>query len=199
MRLTELRVGGPIEPWRTLGVVDTAPRVEVEGCSLTIDPTAPAGLLGWGLDSDGVDVPASIDGIPSWRAAPPRGSEPASLGIVGWDHVVVMTSSLDRTCGAIETTTGAPLKRIRDAGGGVRQGFHRLGGLIVEVVESPQVTAPTASLWGFVWNVAQLDTLAERLGPDVMSAPRDAVQRGRRIASVRHSVGLGVAVALMSP
>jgi hypothetical protein len=46
--------------------------------------------------------------------------------------------------------------------------------------------------------VADLDALASRLG-DLLGAIRDAVQPGRRIATLRETAGLGQAVAFMSP
>jgi hypothetical protein len=46
--------------------------------------------------------------------------------------------------------------------------------------------------------VADLDVLAERLG-DHLGAVHDAVQPGRRIASLGRTAGLGQAVAFMSP
>ena len=47
--------------------------------------------------------------------------------------------------------------------------------------------------------VDDLDATVAWLGPDAVSAPRDAVQPGRRIASIRREVGLGLPVALMTP
>ena len=44
---------------------------------------------------------------------------------------------------------------------------------------------------------ADLDALATRLGDD-LGAPRDAVQPGRRIATVRESAGLGLPLAFMT-
>jgi len=119
------------------------------------------------------------------------------MGATAFDHVVVMTSSLERTCGAVEASTGEPLKRVREAGA-VRQGFHRLGPVVLEVVESAQVRADDASFWGFVLIVDDIDELAGRLGPDVMSLPKAAVQPGRRIASFRQQLGLGLPFAVMS-
>jgi hypothetical protein len=46
--------------------------------------------------------------------------------------------------------------------------------------------------------VKELDALASRLG-DRLGSIRDAVQPGRRIATLRESAGLGQAVAFMSP
>lgn len=200
MQIVEVRVGGPIEPWQAVGAVGDEPRLEVEGCRLVVDSSLPPGVAGLGLWApDGGAVPAELDGVPVSPATPPTRADTTDLGIVGWDHLVLMTPALERTCGAVEAATGAPLKRIREAGNGVRQGFHRLGSLVVEVVESPQIPSGPARAWGFVWNVGDLDEQARRLGADVLSAPRDAVQPGRRIASFRAGVGLGAAVALMSP
>jgi hypothetical protein len=54
-------------------------------------------------------------------------------------------------------------------------------------------------LWGFVLTVGNLDDVARHMGPDVLSPPKDAVQPGRRIAAFRSGVGLGTAVALITP
>ena len=114
--------------------------------------------------------------------------------------MVIMTPSLDRTCGAITEVLQLPLKRIREVGGGVRQGFHRAGSVILEVVERPDIdVVEPARLWGLVFDVADLDGVVDRLGPDVVGSPRDAVQIGRRIATVRSEAGLGCAVAFMTP
>ena len=79
----------------------------------------------------------------------------------------------------------------------MRQAFHRSGEVIIEVVQTRSSVG--TSLWGFVLVTNDLDDMVERLGGDVLSAPKAAVQPGRRIATVRSSVGLGVNVALMSP
>jgi hypothetical protein len=194
--LTTLTVGGPVQPWIDLGLaVDARSQVVVAGLRLVIDPASQPGLVSWG--GEGV-ADGAIDGIPTEsRDAPGDESPGSALSVLAWDHVVVMTADLERTCAAIEAATRSPLKRIRDAGP-IRQGFHRWGRTIIEVVESSQVTSPSASLWGLVWTVADLDAEVERLGPDRISPPKPAVQPGRRIATVRTAAGLGVAVALMS-
>jgi hypothetical protein len=113
------------------------------------------------------------------------------------DHVVLMTPNLEHTCEAVTAVTGAPLKRVREAPP-VVQGFFRLGEVILEVVQSPQVQHPAAKWWGLVMNVGDLHEVCGRLGPDLISAPKVAVQPGRFIATVRSELGLGVPVALMS-
>jgi hypothetical protein len=56
-----------------------------------------------------------------------------------------------------------------------------------------------AAFWGLVVNVEDLDAACALIGPDRVSSPKDAVQPGRRIATVRSEVGLGLPVALMTP
>jgi hypothetical protein len=106
-------------------------------------------------------------------------------GAVAVDHIVAFTDNLDRTSAALERA-GAPLRRRADP-----MAFHRLGPLVVEVVE----TGAHPGLWGFVVVVADLDACA---GP-LVGTPRPAVQPGRRIATVRPEAGLPVALAFMTP
>lgn len=201
-RIAELVIASSVEPWQRIGlhVVDGVARIGTVSLRFVpVESDSAAGLVGWGL-VDSATQATDIDGLATAHVAPAQGEPPSHpLGIDGFDHVVVMTSSLERTCGAIEACTGAPLKRVRDAGPGIRQGFHRLGEVIVEVVETARVTSPTAAFWGFVWNVHDLHDVCERLGPDVISLPKAAVQPGRFIATVRAEVGLGLPLALMTP
>ena len=197
----ELVIASAIEPWQAIGLDGVDGIARIGGIALRFVPVGVdgrEGVVSWGLVGSPTE-PVEIDGLAThYLDEPPEGGCKHALDIVGFDHLVVMTSSLERTCGAIEAATGEPLKRIREAGS-IRQGFHRLGELIIEVVESPQVTGPTASFWGFVWNLADLHEACVRLGPDVISLPKAAVQPGRFIASVRASVGLGLPLALMTP
>ncbi len=164
--------------------------------TVTVDPAQSGrGVVAWGLASPVESVPDL--GVALVVAdAPPVVADPRLLGV---DHVVLMTTSLDATCGLIETHLGSPLKRVRDAGGGVRQGFHRLGDVIVEVVERPDLPAGPAHCWGFVFTVEDVDDLVSNWGDEVASAPRPAVQPGRRISSLRKGAGLATAVAFMTP
>ena len=83
----------------------------------------------------------------------------------------------------------------------MRQGFHRIGGggLIVEIVERPEVNDTVARFWGLVLNVDDIDAACALLGDERIGAAKDAVQPGRRIATVSGEVGLGLPVALMTP
>ena len=134
------------------------------------------------------------------------------LQIVGVDHVVVLADDVRATCAEIERLSGAPLKRVKEGQRGT-QGFHRWGSVILEVVERRLVHpkpsdagsnppgspgSPSASYWGFVVVVDDIDATTAWLGPDVIGAPKMAVQTGRRIATVRSAAGLGVPLAFMS-
>jgi hypothetical protein len=122
------------------------------------------------------------------------------LGAIGLDHVVVLTGRLERTSDAIAAATGCELRRVRDLGT-MRQGFHRMGpgGLIVEIVERAELGDDVAQFWGIVLNVDDLDAACARLGDELVGPAKDAVQPGRRIATVREAAGLGLPLALMTP
>jgi hypothetical protein len=197
-----LTVAGDADSWRSIGLTVTADGlIPLVGTSIRIVPTAdgsPTGIVGWALS--GADDTTDIDGLATEVVAPATpvyADHP--LGASGLDHLVVSTADLERTSGAIAAATGCELKRIREVGT-MRQGFHRIGrgGLIVELVERPDLPVGPATFWGLVLIVADLDAAYELLGADRISAPKDAVQPGRRIATIRGEVGLGLPVALMT-
>jgi Glyoxalase-like domain len=164
------------------------------------------GIVSWSLR--GVST-TELDGLPTTRSDAPE-SEPAPEhpnGVIGIDHVVVFSPQLDRTVSALQAA-GLGLRRIREEptpAGAPRQAFFRLGSEILEVVQIPPRNVEAAGgpdaparLWGLAFTVSDLDRTVTRLAGHV-SAPRDAVQPGRRIATLRRSAGLAVPVALMTP
>jgi hypothetical protein len=214
-----LTVAGDPDIWRSIGLTVTDDGlIPLVGASIRIvEPVGSMGadgdrgIVGWALSGT---IPASsvssvpeggthateIDGLPTQfvdPATPAYAAHPIAAS--GLDHVVVLTSDLERTSEAITAATGCELKRIREVGT-MRQGFHRVGrgGLIVELVERPDLPDGPASFWGLVLIVDDLDAACELIGADRISPPKDAVQPGRRIATVRGDVGLGLPVALMS-
>ena len=201
-RVEWLTVAGDIDVWRSLGLSISADGlVPLFGTSLRIvAPTgAPVGLTGWalsGIASDTTDIAGLLTETVGARA--PVFAD-HGLGAVELDHVVVFTGNMDAVSDAVERVTGCERKRVRELGA-VRQGFHRIGrgGLIVEIVEHADSDAQDGRFWGLVINVSDLDAAVELLGPDRIGEPKDAVQPGRRIATVRADVGLGVPIALMS-
>jgi catechol 2,3-dioxygenase-like lactoylglutathione lyase family enzyme len=126
--------------------------------------------------------------------------------VVSIDHIVVITPDLDRTT-AVLREAGFDLRGVREGatpGGSRRQAFFRAGDLILELVEAPAGTriasdpAGIARLWGISFLVEELEPTAAALG-GLLGEPRDAVQPGRRIATLRRDAGLGPAIAFMTP
>ena len=154
-----------------------------------------------GLGSD------ALDGLPVQRSErpPPAGAQHPNR-VMRIDHVVAFTPDLDRTIAALESA-GLDFRRLREGptpGGAMRQGFFRLGDEILEVVEAPEGTRireqpdGSARLWGISFLVDDLDATAAELG-ELLGTPRDAVQPGRRIATVRREARLGAAVSFITP
>jgi hypothetical protein len=190
-----LRLADPPELWTELGFAVDDGGFELGGVWVELG-AAGLGIVGWQLR--GMKATDSLDGLPTEvieQAAPRPGARHPN-GAVGIDHVVVLTPRFARTAAAL-ADAGLDLRRIRHTPGGFRQGFRRLGPVILELVETLEETDGPARFWGLVVNVAHLDALAERLGGK-LGEIKSAVQPGRRIATLRHSAGLGEAVAFMS-
>lgn len=198
--IAELVVGGLPDPWESFGFAKLSHEgsralFSLADVVLVVDSSLEPGMVCWTLA--GAPHPGNgIDGIVTHHATEGFAGEPGRVGCLGVDHVVIRTDNLDRTCAAITESTGADVRRVRDAGGGVTQAFHKLGAVVVEVVAGgDQVQVP--HLWGFVVNVSDLDAVATWAGPDVVGTPKPATQPGRRIATARSGAGLGVPFALM--
>lgn len=148
-------------------------------------------------------------GIVGWTLGDgesPHAAGPHPNGVVRIDHVVMLAPDLDTTVAELESQ-GFDLRRRREGptpGGSTRQAFFRAGEPILEVVLAPEGSSVArdpggpARLWGLAFGVDDLDRTARSLG-DLLGTPRDAVQPGRRIATLREDAGLGPAIAFMSP
>jgi hypothetical protein len=148
-------------------------------------------------------------GIVDWTLGTgdrPERAGPHPNGAVLIDHVVMLSPDIDMTIIDLQEK-GFDLRREREGptpGGSTRQAFFRAGEPILEVVQAPEGTSVAgdpsgpARLWGLAFVVEDMDRPAEVLG-DLLGAPRDAVQPGRTIATVRSEAGLGPAVAFMTP
>jgi hypothetical protein len=196
-RLVELTLGSAPDAWERMGFAVDDGAVPLG--STVLRPTGGGGGIGGWTLAGVEDVP--LDGLATRVVgdvpAAPRAADHPN-GALRIDHVVVRTPSLDRTVAALDDA-GLQLRRTRDAGGGVRQGFVWVGDTILELVEEPggDPAAP-AAFWGLVVVVEDIDRAAAAAG-DAVGAVRDAVQPGRRIATVRESAGVGVPLALMTP
>jgi hypothetical protein len=181
-------VGEGPEPWSRLGfAVQEDGSARVGGLCIETGGEA-LGVRAAGLElerPDGLVITGTAED-PVTAAAHPNGA-------LGVDHLVAFTDELDRTSAALETA-GAPLRRRAEPRPGTPMAFHRLGELILEVVQ----TGASPALWGLVVTVADLDECVRALGP-LLGTPRDAVQPSRRIATVRPEAGLTAALALITP
>jgi hypothetical protein len=200
-RVEWLTVAGQIDVWRSIGLtVGDDGLVPLFGTCLRVIPPAhdECGLIGWAFS--GIDDTEAVAGFPAEVVQPRRPVFAAHrLGAAQLDHVVIFTNDMDEVSTELEASTGCERKRVRDLGA-MRQGFHRIGrgGLIVEIVEHDDPDRSMPEMWGLVLVVDDLDAACTLLGEDRISEPKDAVQAGRRIATIRADVGLGTAVALMS-
>jgi hypothetical protein len=195
-RIDRLSIGAAPDAWREAGFAVGERGTKVG--DVWIDFSSGEGLLGWRLP--GADS-LEVDGLPVAPAA--SGDEDSGEhpnGATHIDHVVVLTPDLERTTAAL-AEIGVERRRVREVetdDGILRQGFFRFGEVILEVVEHPRIDPGPARFWGITFAVADLDACAQLLG-DRLGSIRDAVQPGRRIATVRTSAGLGLPVALISP
>jgi hypothetical protein len=194
--------------WSALGFVLDRDRVQLGRVWLRLaGGGAGRGLVGWSLRD--LAAGAELDGLPTAASVsePPAEREPHPNGISRIDHVVAMTPDLDRTVRALQQGD-LDLRRIREEptpAGAPRQAFFRLGAEILEVVQEPEHVVAAregdprreARLWGLALLAPDLDRTLAVIGEHA-GEPRDAVQPGRRIATVRRSAGLAVPVALMS-
>ncbi len=218
--MARIRLGVPAEAWKACGfeVVDGGTAIG----SVAVDLTGggESALEQWTLlapgsadrsgATDGSSSPyrpspgpevTQIDGIPTVITATPelRLDHPHPNGSVSIDHIVFFTDDLKRTTTAIEGV-GIELRRVREPdepGPPVRQAFFRAGEVILEVVENVRMEGLGIQFWGITMCVGDIDRTAALLG-DRLGKVHDAVQPGRRIATVRKEAGLGIPVAFIS-
>jgi hypothetical protein len=189
--LVALRIADPPERWEALGFTVVDGVCEVGGVRLELGADG-AGITGWEVDGLEHEVP----GLPSFNSVERDASPTHANEAIGIDHVVVVTRAFEHTAGVLKRA-GLELSRVRDAGG-FRQGFRRIGPAILEVVESRGAPLGPPRFWGLVVVVPDLDALGERLG-DRLGGIHDAVQSGRRIATLRPAARLSPKVAFMDP
>lgn len=125
-------------------------------------------------------------------------------GVTSIDHIVVASGNPGRTVDALEAA-GFPKRRERhatDQGAGVVQHFFWAGDVIIELIgpgEDRPLTAEPCKVFGLALVSEDLDATSTFLG-DRISPVREAVQKGRRIATLRtRDLGISLPVAIMSP
>jgi hypothetical protein len=205
--IDELTVADEPEPWAALGFTldGTTCVIGDVRIQLASSDAKRKGLIGWSLR--GIET-TEMDGLATTSSDREPPSEPATHpnGVTAIDHVVAITPALDRTIAALGAA-GLDLRRIREEptpAGAPRQAFFRLGATILEVVQEPADAIERggpdrgAFFWGLALVAPDLDQTVAALGDHVGDA-REAVQPGRRIATLKRSAGLSVPIALMTP
>jgi len=161
------------------------------------------GIVGWSLRGlPSARTVDNLDGVPTTRSDADIPTPAAHAnGVTSIDHVVLLSPDLGRTGEAL-AAIGMDPRRERDGelgGRRIRQLFFRFGGVIIEVVGSPEPTSEGPStLWGITYVVSDVDATASFFG-DRTSPVKEAVQPGRRITTLRHhELGMSVRSAMIS-
>lgn len=204
--LDELTVADAAAAWRACGFAVDGDLCTIGATRVRLAPDGGGkGLTGWSLRGlEGTE----LDGLMTTRSDRPQPAERPvhPNGVSALDHVVAISSDLDRTIAALQGA-GLDLRRIREEptpAGAPRQAFFRLGEPILEVVQAPAEAIERTGgdrptfFWGLAFVAPDLDATVASLG-DRVSEVRDAVQPGRRIATLRRSAGLSLPVALITP
>jgi hypothetical protein len=190
--LAGLSISDSPERWATLGfLVDDDGETVVGGVTLRLGIAPPGhGITAWSLRGGA----GAIGGLATaWTDAPEPDSPQHPNGAVAVDHIVIACPAFDGFASELDAR-GMGMRRIAERGGR-RQGFRRLGGPIMEIVEAPEAPAP--EFWGVTFTVRDLDSFVK--ATRFVSEPREAVQPGRRIATVSREAGLSTRVAFMDP
>jgi hypothetical protein len=192
-----LAIADPPEAWRSAGFSVVDDRLLVGDVVLHLDGEG-GGIRGWAVT--GVAAGQVVDGLSVVDVPQAAAGVPHPNGTSELDHLVVTSPDRRRTLAAL-AAVGLEPRRTRDVtlgGTPSQQTFFRMGAPILELVTpvEPSGDGP-AVLWGLAFTVDDLDATAALLGP-ALGRVKEAVQPGRRIASLRHrDVGVSVPVAFL--
>ena len=181
MTLRSITIADEPATWADLGFAVAADRFAVGGVEI---------VLAGREAGEGITAVA-IDG----REAPPDAEQPN--GVVAVDHIVAVTGDFDAALAGYAQEGFEP-RRIREVpSSDTRQAFFVLGTALLELA-GPVAGEGEPRYWGITFVASDLDALAARLG-DKLGSIRDAVQPGRRIATLRRDAGSSVPIAFMTP
>lgn len=198
-QLKAILVGDEPEAWEAAGFAVADGAVVVGSTTIVLDPSLAAGIERVDID----ELDGDVDGLPIGAIrAPDSAPQDHRNRVRGFDHLVAMSPAIQRTSDAL-ATAGLDLRRTRTFAAGDdtrRQDFFWLGDVILELVGVDGATGSgPATFWGLALECDDLDAAGRALG-DHLGASKDAVQAGRRIATIRtREIGVSVPIALMSP
>jgi len=197
-QLRALLVGDEPSAWEAAGFTVTAGAVLVGTTVVVLDPALTSGI--GRADVSGLED--DIDGVPIGPIETPNTPPQEHRNrVCGFDPLVVMSPAIQRTSDAL-VRAGLDLRRSRTflVGGHTRrQDFFWLGDVILELVGVDGVMDDgPATVWGLAFECDDLDAAVSELG-EAIGPAKDAVQPGRRIATIRsRELGISVPIALMS-
>ncbi len=205
--LQQLVIGDDADSWRAAGF-------SVDGNHLTLGKVVvefagskgQRGVLGWKL----AGVEATVESIPTITGENSLPTEvkarPSNINkIFAIDHVVVESKNVDRTVaafaevGMVERRSATMMTPMGER----RQSFLWAGRVIIEVIGPLQPEHADldgeASIWGLALVSSNLQTTSHVLDAH-LSEPKDAVQPGRKIATMRtKELDISVPIVVMSP
>ena len=206
--LDELTVADPPAAWSALGFAVEGDICVIGEVRIRLAGTeAGKGLTGWALRAV---ASGSLDGLATARSdrEPPATapSHPNGITASTTSSRSAPTSTAPSLCWRAPGSTCAGSARSRPRPGRRARPSSASAPTILEVVQEPAEAAERAGggerpafFWGLAFVAPDLDATVAGLGSERVSAPRPAVQPGRRIATLRRGAGLSVPVALMTP
>ena len=202
IRLVGLDIGDDPAAWRAAGFTVEDGTLLVGGVAISLlGSTGERGLLRCSLQPS---VGGDCDGLP--LTPPPTASTdpdraPAHPnGVTAIDHVVVSSDDVERTTAALASLGISPRRTVVGARGDgddeIVYRFFLLGTCVLELVGPTRARGQgPARFAGLAFTTERIDELGELAG-----TPRDAVQPGRRIATLRgDDLGISVPTAFLTP
>lgn len=201
-RLVGLTLGETAASWRAAGFT-VSDAGDFAAGTLGFDASGlGGGVAAWQLD--GVKGPAEVDGLAtSWVSQPELATTTHPNGVTALDHLVIGSPDRERTIAAFGAQLGlAPRRQTehRLYGRTMVQTFFLLSPTLLEVISRPDDRGDGPSVfWGLAFVTQDIDATVAALD-GACSPPKDAVQPGRRIATLDHeALGLATPVAFLTP
>lgn len=187
-----------VDAWRSVGfAVDDNGVCTIDGVAIRLG-AAGRKIGAWSLN--GIAPDTDIDGLRTTDPARSSATDAHPNGTVAFDHLVVLSPAPERTIAALDEHGIEPRGRRHtdQYGPPYTQTFFRVGRPVLELIGPDEPTGDEpARFYGIAFTVRDLDQTAGFLG-DRLGDVKDAVQPGRRIATLRREAGAGIPLAFMS-
>ena len=197
--IAELHVGDDPSAWERLGFCINENRSLI-GRTEVVFSDGPKGIHSWVLRNS---MPSQFGPIPTtFTENPvPNPSIAHPNGSIGFHHVVLMVPAFDigKTAlsnAGVQVEQGRPFGSTEKA---MLRSAPKMGDIELELIgPESEDRSRIWELWGLVIAVSDIDATSELLG-DLLGQVKPAVQKHRRIATLKKEAELGVAVAFLGP